>query len=274
MALFCLIFVLSLIAYGVSSFDPEPRGGHMAVLIDKRLYFMGGSKPIPKNSTFWSPNRQFNLSDEVFYLDLSSPFTIDAPPYMDISSTSQMPFGSEKGTTVKGNNDLRIFLVGGVQQNIQTLAYDVKTQVWGTSGPGTTGPPLPNRRSTATIIDQNGVIYIFGGRVEIDTGSNVFTCFNDMFTFNIDSLVWTNLSLPNSPSPRSHCSATLMPDGKIIYIGGVNQSIPGQPASRIVMNEIYVFDTILSTWSLKAAKIPSFVDIGPRVGHTAVLGKY
>ncbi|RIB06238.1 hypothetical protein C2G38_2046952 [Gigaspora rosea] len=74
-----------------------------------------------------------------------------------------------------------------------------------------------------------------------------------------------NLSLPNHPSK-------LMPDGRIIYIGGLNQSNPGDNATRLLMTEIYVFDTVQSTWSLKIANSPDSVNIDPRVGHTAVLG--
>ncbi|CAG8798075.1 3149_t:CDS:1, partial [Dentiscutata erythropus] len=70
-------------------FTPEARSGHEAVLVDEMLYFMGGSIQI-------LPTNQTNLSDEVFYLNLSSQFTIDNPPFMDITNTSRMPYGNEK----------------------------------------------------------------------------------------------------------------------------------------------------------------------------------
>ncbi|CAG8799157.1 6492_t:CDS:2, partial [Gigaspora rosea] len=41
--------------------------------------------------------------------------------------------------------------------------------------------------------------------------------------------------------------------------------------TRLLMTEIYVFDTIQLTWSLKTAKSPDSVNIDPRVGHSAVL---
>ncbi|CAG8529926.1 9124_t:CDS:2 [Gigaspora margarita] len=282
LSLLSMIFILSQnFLYG-HSFKPEPRGGHMATLVNNKIYFMGGSRPIPTNSPVWSPTHQYNLSDEVFYLDLSSPFTIDSPPFTDLSDISRMPFGSEKGTTVLGDNGHRIYLVGGVQQNMSlTLNYNasdsilwiytINSQLWNTSGPGTHGTLLPRRRSTATIINSKNVIYIFGGRVEVDTGSSVFTIYDDLFTFDTNLLEWNNLSLPNHPSKRSHCSATLMPDGRIIYLGGLSQSNPGEAATRILMTEIYVFDTVQSTWSMKIANSPDSVNIDPRVGHTAVL---
>ncbi|KAF0444821.1 galactose oxidase [Gigaspora margarita] len=240
-----IIFILSLnILSNVHSFTPESRGGHMATLVNDKIYFFGGSRPIPITSSEWNQTHQYNLSDE--------------------------------GTTVLGNGALRIFLVGGVQQNMKTFGYNttnsslwiynINSQHWDTSGPGTYGPSLPRRRSTATVIDKNGVIYIFGGRVEVDTGSDVFTIFDDFLTFDTLLLKWSNLT--NHPSKRSHTTATLMPDGKIIYIGGVTQSAPGEDAIRISMNDIYIFDTLDSTWSQKSALGDN---IEPRLGHTALL---
>ncbi|CAG8467100.1 12061_t:CDS:2 [Racocetra fulgida] len=211
---------------------------------------MGGSRPIPKTSSAWTPTHQFNLSDEVFYLDLSSSFTINSPPFTDLSEISRMPFGNEKGTAVLGTSGVRIFLIGGVQQDMTTFSYNgtnsslwiynVNSQRWDVPGPGTNGPPLPIRRSTATVISKNGTIYIL---VEMDTASNVFTILEEFFTFDTLLLRWTNLtSLPNHPYKRSHSTATLMPDGKIIYIGGVTQSIPGEPATRIKLHNAHVHD--------------------------------
>ncbi|CAG8611336.1 12177_t:CDS:2, partial [Gigaspora margarita] len=232
LSLLSIIFILSWnVLYG-HSFKPEPRGGHMATLVNNKIYFMGGSRPIPKNSPEWNQTHQYNLSDEVFYLDLSSQFNIDSPPFTNLSDISRMPFGSEKGSTVLGDSGQRIYLNGGVQQNMATFNYNasdsilwiytIKSRQWSTTGPGTHGTLLPRRRSTATIINSKNVIYIFGGRVDLDTG-------------------------------------------------GVTQNNPGEDAIRILMTEIYIFDTVQSTWLLQTANSPSPLNIDPRVGHTAVL---
>ncbi|CAG8753068.1 13888_t:CDS:1, partial [Racocetra fulgida] len=68
---------------------PEPRGGHMATLYNDKIFFVGGSRPISTTSPAWNKTHQFDLSDEVFYLDLSSPFTVDLPPFTDLSATSR-----------------------------------------------------------------------------------------------------------------------------------------------------------------------------------------
>ncbi|KAF0433289.1 galactose oxidase [Gigaspora margarita] len=111
----------------------------MAPLVNDRIYFFGGSRRIPMISPSWIQTHQFNLSDDVFYLDLSSQFIVDLPPLTDLSSTSRMPFGSERGVTVLGNSSL--------------WTYNINSQRWGDSMSGTYGLPLPRRRSTAIIID-------------------------------------------------------------------------------------------------------------------------
>ncbi|CAG8471443.1 43134_t:CDS:10 [Gigaspora margarita] len=99
----------------------------MATLDNDRIYFFGGSRPIPITSPAWNQTHQY------------------------LSAISRMPF-RECHLDVKGEQQY----------------YEIV--VWDTNGPGTYGPPLPRRRSTATVIDKNGVIYIFGGRMGVDTG--------------------------------------------------------------------------------------------------------
>ncbi|CAG8511988.1 3725_t:CDS:2 [Racocetra fulgida] len=144
--------------------------------------------------------------------------------------------------------------------NSSLWLYNINSQTWDVPGPGTNGPPLLMRRSTATTINKDGVIFILGGRVKVDTGSEVFTIFDEFFTFDTLLLKWTNLtSLPNHPYKRSHATATLMPDGKIIYIGGVTQSIPGEPATRISMNEVIILGGCQSYGLNQTISYPVFV---------------
>ncbi|CAG8760478.1 13545_t:CDS:2, partial [Cetraspora pellucida] len=99
------------------------RGGHEAVLLKNTIYFMGGSRAIPNASPFKNSIRAFNLSNEVFSLDLSSSFSTTSPPYVDITGTpSRLKYGNEKGTALVGgpSND-EIMLVGGVQQDLTLL---------------------------------------------------------------------------------------------------------------------------------------------------------
>ncbi|CAG8811406.1 28432_t:CDS:2, partial [Gigaspora margarita] len=278
------------------------RAGHVAVIIDDQIVFMGGSRFIPPTNSNRSQIRLYNLSDEVFSLSLSSQFSTSKPPYLDLSDTSaRMKFGSEKGTAVLGGpGGANIYLIGGVQQNLtrlneidknpnitsnQTLMIEEinKTynmtdqsiflyQPYGNSWLNLLNQKgtLPTRRrSTSTVINQKGIIYIFGGRSQVDTGSPIFICYNDLYTFDTVLLSWNQINAVDAPSPRSHAAPVLLPNGKILYIGGVSQTQPGADADLINMNEIPVFDTNSSTWSYKYANQSILVQ--PRIAHTATL---
>ncbi|CAG8451252.1 5230_t:CDS:2 [Dentiscutata erythropus] len=278
------------------------RAGHVAVIVENKLVFIGGSHFILPTNPIRSPIRLYDLSDEVFYLDLSSQFYTSSPPYIDLSNTSaRMKFGSEKGTAVLGEaSGNKVYLIGGMQQNLTRLSevdnnititlnqtlmieeisktYNMTDQfvffytLFGKSWSyplNYKGTSPTRRRSTSTVIDQNGIIYIFGGRVQVDTGSPTFVCYNDLYTLDTVLLSWNKINAVNAPSPRSHAAPVLLPNGKILYIGGVSQTEPGVDADLIDMNEIPIFDTISSTWSYKYAN--QSIRIQPRLGHTATL---
>ncbi|RIB21911.1 hypothetical protein C2G38_2077040 [Gigaspora rosea] len=303
---FIIIFTLNI--SGNADFVPKARAGHVAVIVDDMIYFMGGSRLIPStNSTnpIKSPIRVYNLSDEVFSLNLLSQFSTSNPPYVDLSNTSaRMKYGSEKGTAVPGGPNKKIvYLIGGVQQDLtllnkidnnktitsnQTLMIEEINETYNTSDQfiyfyqsdakfwsypqDQIGTPPTRRRSTSTVIDENGIIYIFGGRVQMDTGSPIFICYNDLYTFNTILLSWSKINAANAPLPQSHAVPVLLPNGKIIYIGGVSQTQPGLVAELIDMKNISVFDTISSTWSYKYAILrDKSITIQPRIAHTATL---
>ncbi|CAG8813840.1 5388_t:CDS:2, partial [Racocetra persica] len=284
------------------SFIPEARAGHVAIIIEGLLYFMGGSRFIPSTNPIKSSIRVYNLSDEVFYLNLLSQFSTGNPPYVDLTSTSaRMKFASEKGAMVLGDAvNEKAFLIGGVQQNLALLSeidhnatitsnptlmineisktynttdqfiffYHTRAKSW--SYPLSYNGTQPSRRrSTSTAISQNGIIYIFGGRAQEDTGSPIFVCYNDLYAFDPVLLSWNKINADNAPSPRSHAEPVMLPNGKILYIGGVSQTVPGKNANLIDMNEIPVFDAISSTWSYKYAN--QRIRIQARIGHTVTL---
>ncbi|CAG8843267.1 17239_t:CDS:2, partial [Gigaspora margarita] len=262
------------------------------------------SRFIPPTNPIRSQIRLHNLSDEVFSLSLSSQFSTSKPPYVDLSDTSaRMKFGSEKGTAVLGGpGGANMYLIGGVQQNLtrfneidnnsnitsnQTLMIEEinKTynmtdqsiflyQPYGNSWLNLlnkSGMPSTRCRSTSAVINQKGIIYIFGGRSQVDTGSPIFICYNDLYTFDTVLLLWNQINVANVPLPRSHAAPVMLPNGKILYIGGVSQTQPGADANLIDMNvvKIPVFDTNSFKWSYKYAYQSTLVQ--PRIAHTATL---
>ncbi|RIB15167.1 hypothetical protein C2G38_2143709, partial [Gigaspora rosea] len=148
--------------------------------------------------------------------------------------------------------------------------YRAVYQSWLVPEQGINGTQPSRRRSTSTVIDSNGIAYIFGGRVELDMASDKLILYNEMYIFNTIQVSWQNISAaPNTPSRRSHSAAVLLQNGKIVYIGGVGQNAPGNQTNLISMDEIQIFDTNTLSWSSHKANTPSTIQ--SRVGHTAVL---
>ncbi|CAG8664786.1 7595_t:CDS:2, partial [Racocetra fulgida] len=238
------------------SFIPEARAGHVSIIIGDLLYFMGGSRFIPPTNPIKSSIRMYNLSDEVFYLNLSSQFSTGSPPYVDLTSTpARMKYASEKGTVVLGGaSKENAYLIGGVQQNLtilneidhnatitsnQTLMineisktynatdqfvffYQSHAKSW--SYPlNQKGTPPSRRRSTSTT----------------DPGKD-----SDL----IDMNEYTNQSI--RIQPRLAHTATLTPDNnEIIIIGGNSSNITNDLVPPVDLNPlIYILDIPCKTW--------------------------
>ncbi|CAG8769516.1 15428_t:CDS:1, partial [Racocetra fulgida] len=168
---------------------------------------------------------------------------------------------------VGGPSNEEIHLVGGVQQNLtlldqidrnatitsnQTLMINEFLKTWNSTNQtlfiyrstariwmtpesvANDNAPTIRRRSTSTVISK-GIIYMFGGRVEVDTGSPTFLCFNDLYTYDTILSRWNKIDANNVPTPRSHSAPVLLPDGKILYIGGGSQAAPGKDVTPIDM---------------------------------------
>ncbi|CAG8646525.1 14777_t:CDS:2, partial [Racocetra persica] len=265
----------------INGFIPEGRGGHVATIFQNQIYFMGGARIIPSTNPIRSPTRVYNLSDQVFFLDLSSSFSTSNPPYVDLSETSaRMTYGFEKGAAVVGGpaND-NVYLVEGIQQDLsllnkidknvtitsnQTLMYNELLKTWNVTNntifmynlrekywtiPKPIGvPPSIRRRSASTVIDKDGTkIYMFGGRADTSTGSPIFIIFNDLYTYDTILSKWETINVTE------------------------NAPISRRPTSPVNMDEIAVFDTNSLKWSNKHAENASRIQ--PRVGHTATLSQ-
>src|SRR4051812_26193348 len=80
------VLMLGILIIGVEPFTPRGRAAHYTALVGTKLYFFGGSVV-----------NDFS-SNEVFYLDVSKSFNIESPPWVDLTETAKMPFGSEWAT--------------------------------------------------------------------------------------------------------------------------------------------------------------------------------
>lgn len=238
-------FSLSYLIYEVESFTPVARAVHSSVFIESnnRLYFFGGeiNGNIPVN--------------EVFYLDVSKNFDTTSPPWTDLTPTAAIPFRSSWAgvSTISTKNDPIINLFGGymldnkIEQDSFTsnlFTFNVTTQQW--SIPQIQGNSPTKRRNMKSVIDDSGIIYIFGGYFVVPTTPQE-VMFNDMIKIDINTLSLSFGSTQNGPTRRCAYTATLLPKGIIVYIGGYKED---DNNSIVDINEVYLYNTKLDTWSL------------------------
>src|SRR6266498_3609247 len=227
--------------FGVETFTPLGRLAHSSVLVENKLYFFVG---VYDDGT---------SSNEVFYLDVSQQFNIRLPTFIDITTTSGMPFRSSWGTFLLSdiNNEQIIYLFGGVTNDLVTHQH-LSTSLVHTFNPKLgqwdaaviTGKQPGNRREIQGIIDDFGKIYIFGGFADLLIGSNIVKFFNEMVILNTNNLTWSYGSFALMRL-YGH-TATLLSDGTIVYIGGVEITVDNN-FRKVDMNQINLYDTKLNT---------------------------
>ncbi|CAG8790149.1 5014_t:CDS:2, partial [Dentiscutata erythropus] len=200
--------------------------GHNAALLGSKIYYTGGTIP---NATIWkdvkdfsnTPNQYATQSEEFYYLDVSVPFktneTINS--WVDLSSVSIIPPHSWSAFSLCGPESSTLVMFGGdfgkkTPANL-VFTYNTTTLEW--HNPVTRGQPL--NIITHSVCDfKTGKMYMFS--VTLDTANA------SMNIFDTKSLTWGVGSLIGAPSGRFDYTATLLPNGNIVYIGGVDSHGP------------------------------------------------
>ncbi|CAG8809760.1 5662_t:CDS:2, partial [Gigaspora margarita] len=117
--------------------------------------------------------------------------------------------------------------------------------------------PSP-RKSMAAVIDFNKTrMYVWGGTQSI--GPDNQKTDGTMYILEIKNYSWVANALPTQPIGRQYHTATLVPDGRIIMIGGIFN--PN-------MSQLDIYDTISNQWSQKVTLNGS---VSGRWSHTATL---
>ncbi|CAB4416566.1 unnamed protein product [Rhizophagus irregularis] len=186
--------------------------------------------------------------------------------FTDLTSQVNLPLTLLHVSELGGVNKDLIFIVGGLNWNdLDTNhVYSLNTKTNELSVPIVQGKVPPPRKGISSVIYE-GKFYLFGGQAAT-AGVNDALYFNDFNIFDTINLNWQVGSLVNSPTARILHSATIV-NGVIYYIGGKTQVNVYPP-----LTEIYQYDIVGNTWSLKKATAadPKFMP-GPRAGHTSVL---
>ncbi|RHZ86420.1 hypothetical protein Glove_51g56 [Diversispora epigaea] len=168
-------------------------------------------------------------------------------------------FPTWASTAIAGLDNSDIFEVIGYMRNKDAnysdsnlgLKYEYTTSEW--IPISITGGNIPPIQKMKGVIDNSGIIYIFGGINVTD-----FTIFsgqmcNDM---NTSSMTWRTLGISeNLLLPTSDYSANILPNGIIVYIGG-QEYTGGTGFTLVKMKSIKLFDTKKLEWIFMNATAP------------------
>ncbi|CAG8777054.1 11129_t:CDS:2, partial [Dentiscutata erythropus] len=214
------------------AFKPAGRIYQDSVLVEDKIYFLGGLN-----------GANIGTSD-LFYLNISSPFSSVNLKWTDLTSVAPIPVKSAFAPAcIGGNKNSTIYLFEhSMTDNVSsttlvTFAFDITTQKWYTqSTSGITPPPIQNLE---VVVDMNGKIYISGGFELLTQLSS-----NNTYIFNSLSNSWLNG--PDAPIIRSANTATLLPSGRIVYIGGTHDFQNGTNDYRLAEIDMNQHTAVLS----------------------------
>ena len=171
------------------------------------------------------------------------------------SAAPAMPTERVAGHTATLLTNGKLLIVGGVKSDGGTAAadlFDPVTATW------TSVAPMATMRSShaATLLPD--------GRVLVTGGSTVSTSAAKGYVNNASAEIYDPVANTWTPTPpmsaaRSHHTATLLPDGKVLVVGGENVLYLVEPTAEI-------YDPVSNTWSAPRAQ-----PVVPRSQHTATL---
>ncbi|RIB18967.1 hypothetical protein C2G38_2183129 [Gigaspora rosea] len=248
-----LLIIILLFSFVNCQNIPNPRYLQTSSLIGNRLYFFGGDL----STTDYRNDNAANITNEVWYIDLSSSFNASTPPW---NKDVGMPIGyilSASCASPIDNNS--VFLVGGRIISLWTTPIIIGLN-----------SSFKMRTEIQPVIDNYGKVYIFGGN-NYTSSKNSYVNYNDMSILDTTSMTWSTLPIfENAPLPSFGYTATLLPTGIIVYIGGYKSTRSGSddPYETVSMYEIQTFNTKNYSWSTKVAGGDK---IGTRAYHSAVL---
>ncbi|CAG8495595.1 20581_t:CDS:2 [Rhizophagus irregularis] len=243
--LWILIQVLVEVNCQMTPFKPNVYCRHTATLIDNKLYILGGL----------DLNR--NVIKEFFYLDVSVLFNTQELSWQDLSNINMVPPHGFAASVKGGPNNYTLFLYGGTSTD-QTMSlvytFDSQSIVW--SIPKIAGVNTIRKRGLTGIINNDGRMYLWGGCTNTDF-------VNDMLILDTINLNWSKGSIINAPTPRTDYGAILLPNNKIIYMGGNDYDTTSFNSNTLNI----VKGTTLTLSEVTSGNIPS-----NRAGFSAVLG--
>jgi hypothetical protein len=263
--MFSLILLLLQILTIVKSqlLSPSVRSLHSAILVDKKLYIFSGFNDFVPNATVESTYNQ-KPDDRFFYLDLSKPFDTSSLPWtpipdnkikLPLSFFSPIISGGLTASFGGVNNDTIYFINNEKDKNLPpVLTFNTKDNSWHSQFQQTILGDRPiGRNQMKPITDYNGKIYLLTG-FTFTTVQGVTRNQGGMIVFDTVNL---SCIVKDAIISRLEYSATLLPNGIIVYMGG--KEIDGRPNTDN-FRVVYLYNTTDGSWKAQPTvgdRIPS-----------------
>jgi N-acetylneuraminic acid mutarotase len=206
--------------------------------VEDRLYSFGGLTGSSTDDPIWLAVPECNR-----YEPHTDTWTPIAP----------MP-GQARGSSAMGVHGAKVYVAGGMSRLeatangtqdalVDVSCYDTATDTWSEDY-----PPLPDARQHAGGAVVNGVMYVLGGRKEVDHH------YDTVFALPLDQPDadgWQERAL--MPTSRGGLACSALRDRYIVCAGG-----EGNPDSPLgVFAEVEMYDTVLDEWtSLPPMDVP------------------
>ena len=171
------------------------------------------------------------------------------------SAAPQMPTERVAGHTATLLADGRLLVLGGVKATGGTASADLldpSTSTW-----ASVAPMSRVRSSHAATLLADGRVLVTGGSTPLASATPGYV--NDASAEIYDPVANTWTATPSMSVARAHHTATLLPDGKVLVVGGEN-------AQYVVEASAEVYDPVANAWSAPRAQ-----PVSPRSQHTATL---
>lgn len=211
-----------------SPMSPGPRAAHGAVVYDHRLWIFAGYDGNARLNDMWTIQLNAGQHSPKVWTEIEQ--TGDQP-----ATVCNFPL------TTSGDHMYLFSGQSGAKTSNCLFRFDFKTYNWSKIASnyllsGSNSPP--ERRSGHIMVVHENMLYIYGGVL-----GNSF--FHDIYSFDLDSKNWTQISMNNQlqPSGRSFLSAAVQDDHLYVFGGNGDQNarsnqiyrfkLPNQPISTL-----------------------------------------
>lgn len=121
--------------------------------------------------------------------------------------------------------------------------YNINKREWTLLKAPGAPPPRCGHQAVATMADQGGNFWIFGGEFTSPSESQ-FYHYRDLWVFRFADKKWEKITAPNGPSARSGHRMVYMKKQLIVF-GGFHDNLRGDSK---YFNDAYIFDLETYTW--------------------------